>query len=130
MASRLHLYPLDFQGHVPPPPPSLNGGLFTGEAFHKGAPYGNVPVMPDGAYMHTVNLLSAKPPTEAVYQPPPGAAVRPGNSKNDHPLPHFNQYRPQNNLFCANVPGEETRCLGTADQTPAAATQFAKYAAW
>ena len=129
MASRLRLFPLDFDGHIPPPPPLLNGGLYTGEAFRAGAAYGNFPSMPDAAYMHTVNLLSAMPPTAAVRQPPPGANLRPGNNRIDHAL-HFRQCGPQNNVFCTSAP-EDERCLGTGDQTPAPVshdTRFSKYA--
>jgi hypothetical protein len=50
------------------PGPSLNGGLFTGEPFAKGAPWGNVPVVPEGDYLTNVNLQSADPPPGATYQ--------------------------------------------------------------
>ena len=129
MSSKLHLFPLDFQGHVPPPAASLNGGLYTGEAFRHGAAYGNFPAMPDGAYMLNVNLLSADPPEAAVRQPPPGVNLRPGNNRHDHAMPHFHQYDPRNNIFCSSVK-EDERCLGTGDQVPRPASRFAKYAVW
>ena len=63
---------------VPPPKPDLNGGLYTGEPFHKNAPYGNVPVIPDTGYLIHYNLRSANPPVPALYQYPGGN--RPGNN--------------------------------------------------
>lgn len=69
---------LDEPAHVPPPPRSLNGGLFTGEPFAKDAPWGNVPVIPDVDYMTNVNLRSANPPPGAVFQYP--GNMRPGNN--------------------------------------------------
>jgi hypothetical protein len=64
--------------YVPPPPRELNGGLYTGEPFLKGAPWANVPVIPDVDYMINVNLRSANPPTQALYQYP--GNTRPGNN--------------------------------------------------
>lgn len=60
------------------PQPMLNGGLYTGEAFQEGAPWGNVPCIPDVDYMTNVNLQSASPPPGAIYQYP--GNVRPGNN--------------------------------------------------
>lgn len=64
--------------YVPPPPRTLNGGLFTGEPFQHGAPWGNVPVIPDVDYMTNINLRSANPPPQALYQYP--GNTRPGNN--------------------------------------------------
>ena len=64
--------------YVPPPPRALNGGLYTGEPFAKDAPWANVPVVPDVDYMTNVNLRSAHPPTQALYQYP--GNTRPGNN--------------------------------------------------
>lgn len=63
---------------TPPPYPSLNGGLYTGEPFVCGAPWANVPVIPDVSYMINHNLKSANPPPGAEYQYPGGN--RPGNN--------------------------------------------------
>lgn len=66
-------------GHVPPPQPSLNGGLYTGEPFQHGAPWANVPAVPDAdAYLVHFALRSANPPPGAEVQYL--AAIRPGNS--------------------------------------------------
>lgn len=64
---------------VPPPQPSINGGLYTGEPFLPGAPWGNVPVTPDSGFMIHYNLRSANPPPGAIYQYP-GGSFRPGNN--------------------------------------------------
>jgi hypothetical protein len=64
--------------YVPPPQPSLNGGLFTGAPFKPNAPWANVPVVPDVDYMTNVNLRSANPPPQALYQYP--GNTRPGNN--------------------------------------------------
>jgi hypothetical protein len=66
-------------GYTPPPPPSLNGGLYTGEPFLPGAPWRNVPVVPDASYLTHFNLRSANPPTDALFQYP-GGGHRPGNN--------------------------------------------------
>lgn len=66
------------QSYVAPPPRALNGGLFTGEPFFRGAPWANVPVIPDVDYMTNVNLRSAQPPPGAIYQYP--GNTRPGNN--------------------------------------------------
>ena len=63
---------------VPPPPRALNGGLYTGERFLEGAPWANVPVVPDVDYMTNINLRSANPPPQALYQYP--GNTRPGNN--------------------------------------------------
>jgi len=64
--------------HVPPPQPSLNGGLYTGQSFAPGAPWGVVPVVPDAGHMIHYNLRSADPPPGAIYQYP--GSIRPGNN--------------------------------------------------
>ena len=64
-----------------PPPPSLNGGLYTGEPFMKDAPWRNFPATPDAGYLTNVNLLAGgnRPPWQALYHIP-GGGVRPGNN--------------------------------------------------
>ena len=71
-------YNVDKKSHVPPPRPSLNGGLYTGEAFSRNAPYRNFPVKPDAVNMIKNNLSSANPPPGAQSQFPDG--FRPGNN--------------------------------------------------
>jgi hypothetical protein len=64
--------------------PKLNGGLYTGEAFEKNAPWGNVPIKPEtGTYINQA-LKSANPPPLAQYHYP-GAEQRPGNNTPELP---------------------------------------------
>ena len=64
--------------YSPIPPRALNGGLYTGEPFHKGASYGNVPVIPCASYWAHENLMRANPPIQALYQIQ--NPYRPGNN--------------------------------------------------
>jgi hypothetical protein len=66
------------------PPPSLNGGLYTGEKF-KGE-WGNYPATPDVVYMMKYNLLTAKPPPGATCHYP--GTIRPGNNSPEYPDIH------------------------------------------
>lgn len=61
------------------PDPSLNGGLFSGEPFQKGAGWANVPIVPDSGYMIHYALESAGAPPGAKFQYP-GGGKRPGNN--------------------------------------------------
>lgn len=70
--------PTIIKGYMKEPPRSLNGGLYTGEPFIKNAPYGNFPVIPNTDYMTNINLRSANPPLEALYQYV--GNTRPGNN--------------------------------------------------
>jgi hypothetical protein len=64
--------------------PKVNGGLYTGEAFEKDAPWGNFPVKPEtGSYINK-NLVSANPPPLAQYHYP-SAEHRPGNNTPELP---------------------------------------------
>ena len=60
------------------PPPPLNGGLYTGQPFMKGAPWANIPYIPDSDFMTNQALRSANPPNDALYQYQ--GTVRPGNN--------------------------------------------------
>jgi hypothetical protein len=64
--------------YTPPPPPSLNGGLYTGAPFQKGAPWGNVPVAPDAGVYNFTNLPPSAPALARYMLP--GGGFRPGNS--------------------------------------------------
>jgi hypothetical protein len=68
------------EGYVLPPKRALNGGLYTGEKFVEGAPWGNYPAVPDVDYMTHVNLRTANPPDAAVYHYV--GNTRPGNNYN------------------------------------------------
>lgn len=96
---------IDPKSYVPPPPPSLNGGLYTGEPFKKGAPYANIPVTPDAGYMIHYNLRSANPPLDALFQYP--GNIRPGN--NFQTMPGIKYASEKYNLLCtANACGNKT----------------------
>lgn len=105
---------VDSSKPVPPPKPSLNGGLYTGEPFHKDAPYANVPVIADAGYMTHYNLLSANPPPDAVYQYPGGQ--RPGN--NFQPMPGIQEAPGPYGIWCSMAPCKSDKSLPP---------QFAKY---
>jgi hypothetical protein len=77
-------HPVRHAHYTPPPPPSHNGGLYTGEPFLPGAPWKNYPATPDTSHLIHVNLRSAHPPLEALYTYPAGGH-RPGN--NYSPMP-------------------------------------------
>lgn len=62
--------------------PVLNGGLFTGEPFKKGAPWANIYQRPTAAYLTNQALKSANPPLLARYQIQAG--YRPGNNDDDY----------------------------------------------
>ncbi len=82
------------------PPPSLNGGLYTGEPFKEGAPYANIPIIPDGGYMTHFALRSANPPTQALYQY--NDNYRPGN--NTPVMPGIDTYKNgEYGIMCNNA---------------------------
>ncbi len=59
---------IDMLENVDVPPPSLNGGLYTGSPFESGAPWGNVAIVPE-ADTYTQNLQSANPPPGGMFIP-------------------------------------------------------------
>ncbi len=69
--------------HAAPPPPRPNAGLYTGEPFQPGAPWGSVDVIPDAGFMTHYTLRSADPPPGALLQYHP--SYRPGNSYSPTP---------------------------------------------
>jgi hypothetical protein len=71
-------YNFDKHGYTPDPKPTHNAGIYGGEAFKAGAGWSNIPVIPSTDYMTHINLISANPPDQALYQYP--HTVRPGNS--------------------------------------------------
>ena len=90
---------MNHQNHVPPPEPSLNGGLYTGAPFVPSAPWGNIPVTPDAGYMTHYNLRTANPPPGAIYQYP--GSNRPGNSFT--PMYGIERYKDARfNIYCTN----------------------------
>lgn len=110
--------PIDTQKPVLPPPPTHNGGWFTGEAFAKNAPYATVPVIPDAGYLTHFNLRSAQPPPLAPYQYP-GGGMRPGN--NYQPMPGIQPMQGPYNLWCA---GKEAPACSAPSPSPAFSRYF------
>jgi hypothetical protein len=101
---------------VPVPPPSLNGGLYTGEPFGPADPHRNFPAAPDAAYLTFHNLRSAAPPPDAVCQPPAGGGMRPGNNAAGIDLPHLRPYGPEHAFSCVadGCPMSAQAARGTA----------------
>ena len=91
-------YNVDNRSHVPPPKPSLNGGLYTGEAFADKASYRNFPVQPDAVHMIANNLASANPPPGAQSQFPDG--LRPGNNMPFSKDILLNKYSDKHAILC------------------------------
>lgn len=104
--------PFNSEISVPPPPPSLNGGLYSGEPFAPKAPYANIPVVPDVGYMIHYNLRSANPPPGAIYQYP--GNIRPGN--NFQSMPGIKRAKEYNLL-----------CNSAATKEKSENTRFSKY---
>jgi hypothetical protein len=83
------------------PPPSLNGGLYTGQPFAEGAPWRNFPALPDSGFLLNTALQSAHPPPGAQYHVP-GGGLRPGNNTPVLPRQMLASGRVQDlNLYCA-----------------------------
>jgi len=73
------------------PSPHLNGGLYTGEPFMKGASWATVPVRPSTAYMTNQNLRSSSiVPIGALFQMNVG--YRPGNNSSDDLMPGIGDF--------------------------------------
>lgn len=103
---------------IPPPKPSHNGGLYTGEPFQPNAPWGNVPVVPDAGYMIHYNLRSANPPLEALYQYPGG--IRPGN--NAQTMPGIIKHNEKANIYAIDLP-----CYAKHKSCTCPKCKFSKY---
>ena len=67
-------------GYVPPPPPSLNGGLYTGTPFEPNSGWRNFPVKPDTGYYQFGSLAQVPSAPMAARFMLPGGGLRPGNS--------------------------------------------------
>lgn len=88
------------------PPPRLNGGLYTGEPFMKGAGWANIPIRPTTAYMTNQNLRSSSiVPLPALFQMNVG--YRPGNNSSDDKMPGIADFIGDENFGPFNF-----RCTG------------------
>lgn len=92
------------------PPPSRNGGWYTGEPFHENAPYANIPIIPDTGYINHFVMRAAEPapPEEALYHYP--TSFRPGN--NTPIMPGVQKYKEgKYGILCQNAPREKNNIL-------------------
>lgn len=71
---------VDWSSPVPPPPPALNGGWYTGQAFAPGAPWATVPVVPDWSLMLHDTLRTAEDNTPRAAYTQYARSERPGNN--------------------------------------------------
>jgi hypothetical protein len=86
--------------YTPLPPPSLNGGLYTGAPFAEGAPWRNFPVPPDAGHYLFGNLQGvASAPVAARYMMP-GGGLRPGNNTPMIPDDYARSRVPHLNAVC------------------------------
>lgn len=90
------VYDFSNYGYIMPPPPKLNGGLYTGTPFNNDAGYSTVKVIPDVDYMMNINLKSAKGVSEAQLHYP--GNNRPGNSIQD--MTGLQRYSNNNDILC------------------------------
>lgn len=99
---------LDTYAKLNIPPPSLNGGLYTGEPFKENAPHANIPIIPDTGYIIHYAMRSAHPPppVEALYQYPDNH--RPGN--NTPIMPGIGPFAGgKYGIMCQNSPREKPK---------------------
>jgi hypothetical protein len=105
-------YDFEKTGYMPPPKPSLNGGLYSGEPFKDNAPWANIPVVPEATYMIHENLKRGNDvvPYSTVQYP----ATRKGNSfvewkgiqKYEGSAVNYGPY----NIYCTPCKYEEPKC--------------------
>jgi hypothetical protein len=91
-------YGMERVGYIPPPKPSLNGGLYTGEEFEITGGHRNYPVKPDSVNYHVNNLKSANPPPGVLHQFPD--SIRPGNNLPDTVALGLSRYSDQHSIMC------------------------------
>jgi len=72
---------------VPPPPPALNGGLYTGKTWPKGAPWRNFPVTPDSGFYSFTNLNNVPTAQNAALYTMPGNNQYPRPGENTPIIP-------------------------------------------
>jgi hypothetical protein len=99
------------------PPPSLNGGLYTGQPFADNAPWRNFPVPPDAGYYGFANLPVTsrdcpRPPADAPYHLP-GGGLRPGNNTPNLPRAYTASRDPALNSLC--IPREDPARTAAAE---------------
>jgi len=92
MPAPLDFAEIDWKGPVPVPPRALNGGLYTGEPFAAGAPWGNVPRIPEAhAFMADAS------PFARTHIP---GYTRPGNNEQPMPLHRLANAERHTSYYC------------------------------
>lgn len=86
----------------PIPVPDRLSQLYTGEDFWKDAPWASVPVVPDAVYLTHVNLRSANPPPQALFQMT--SPHRPGNNSAIGNIPGVGVFEGDNNFGPFDIP--------------------------
>ena len=92
----------EFEHTSPIPVPDSLSQLFTGEPFKKNAPWASVQVIPDASYMTHVNLRSANPPIQALYQMT--YPNRPGNNSSLGNIPGISVFTGDDSFGRFNIP--------------------------
>jgi hypothetical protein len=105
-------YEFEKYGYMPPPEPSVCGGLFTGEDFPKDAPHRNFPLTPDTVvYLQQGLSIGNNVPEKAMYMLPP---TREGNSFVDWSSLQSYEGTAINhgpyNTYCAPITCKEKQC--------------------
>lgn len=125
---RLQFAEYDFAktGYTQVPPPSLNGGLYSGEPFERNAPWANVPVTPETTFMINENLNRGNVTAPgANYQYPPtrqgnnyvewkGLSKYEGTALNSGPF----------NIYCKRCDNDEQKKCFCEDICPKHQTRF------
>lgn len=101
--------------YLPPPAASLNGGLFTGEAFDENNTYKNFPNKADSVYLHSVALQSANPPPNVTHQYPD--SFRPGNNVPDSKIIGLKQFGDRHAIVCTKFENTEEKNKVSASLT-------------
>ena len=91
---------------TPPPPPALNGGLYTGAPFPADAPWRNFPVTADAGFYSFANLNNTSTAPHAALYQMPGNSIRPGNNTPFVPSGYANSKLPSFDAVC--VPSQPT----------------------
>jgi hypothetical protein len=109
------------------PPRALNGGLYTGKPFIKGAPWANKPVRPETVNMIYNSLQSMHvPPEEAIYLFP-GGGIRPGNNVPELPVEYINTLRNSDtNSMCIPTGVSKTK-MHTMKTPPFSSHEYIQY---
>ena len=108
------------ESFVPPPPPSHNGGLYTGAPFAPNAPWRNFPVKPDAGFYNFGSLAQVSSAPPAARYMVPGGGLRAGNNTPLIPPAFANSRIGNLNAMCipseAFAPSASSCCEGVPNQ--------------